>query len=76
MTQDITDFKPGDDVWFFEFPEDGCGGFDVSQVALCVNRNMSAMNLTDGYVIYSYKSKTEAVNALIEQVLKQASEYE
>lgn len=64
----MNEFKPGDDVWFFTFPEDGCGGFDVSSVDLEVNRNQCAINLTSGYVAYSYKSKNEALDAMIARI--------
>lgn len=63
-------FNPGDDVWFFKFPEDGCGGFDVSQVELNVRKNIHEEELEGEYILYCYKTREEAVRAMLEQIIK------
>ena len=63
------DFKVGDDAWYFEFPEDGCGGFDVSAINLCVDRNLPQWSINHGgYLYYAYKSRAEALEAIIARI--------
>ena len=61
----MSEFKD-DLVWGFQFPEDGCGGFDVSQVTIesfCASKNIGA-----GFMAYAYKSKQEAIEAMIKRL--------
>lgn len=60
---EMNDFKVGDEAWFFEFPEDGCGGFEVGAVVLKSHKITNERELTHGYLWDSYKSKQEAIDA-------------
>jgi len=64
----MSKFKVGDDVWYFEFPENGCGGFDVSMITLHVDRNLAEWALGYGYLDFAYKSRAEALEAIIDRI--------
>lgn len=66
----MTEFNEGDNAWYFNFPEDGCGGLDVSAVALCVDKNIQGENLKSPHLHYAYKSKSDAIYAMIEHLIK------
>jgi len=55
-------------VWAFTFPEDGCGGFDISQIEL------HAFNAEEkigcGFMVYAYKTKLEALEAIRKRILE------
>lgn len=70
----MTDFKAGDDAWYYMFPEDGCGGHDVEAIELVVRKNLTTPELTHGYLCDAYKSKHEAISAMgskLEQLKKE-----
>lgn len=67
----MTKFKPGDNAWFFTFPEDGCGGFDIDSIELHVKHDLSQPEINyGGYLDFSYKSKIQAINAILERIDK------
>lgn len=51
-----------DFIWAFQFPEDGCGGFDVSAVNLV--KYDFCKYATAPFIELSYKTKEEALNAM------------
>ena len=58
-------FNPGDDAWFFTFPEDGCGGFDIDKIELCVTRDLHQADIDYvGYLAYAYPTKIAAMDAI------------
>lgn len=68
------DFKEGDECWYFDFPQDGCNG-DISAIKLCVNKGLQKYELTNGYLDYVYKSKYDAVEAMIEKMEEIIEQY-
>ncbi|MGL6123268.1 MAG: hypothetical protein ACRC1W_09680 [Shewanella sp.] len=55
-----------DIVYAFQFSEDGCGGFDISQVTVaefCKSRNTGAP-----FMKYVYNTKQEAIDAMIKRL--------
>lgn len=60
----MSDFKVGDDAWYFHFPEDGCGGGDVQAVELHVIKNLP-QSIIDfkGRILDAYKTKQDAIDA-------------
>lgn len=72
----MSKFKTGDEIWWFEFPENGCGGHWVEDISL----HMYTLNI-DGiqpqpFWSAAYKSKDEAINAIIEHVKQLKPEIE
>lgn len=62
-------FEEGDTAWYFVFPEDGCGGFDVSMVYLRENKSLTKAEIEYcHYLIYSYKSKQEALDSMYKRL--------
>lgn len=61
-------FKAGDDVWYFTFPEDGCGRFDVDDIRLKVDKNINAYKLTQSYIAYCFPSQEEAIKSILEKI--------
>lgn len=64
----MSKFKEGNELWWFEFPENGCGGHYVEEITLHmmkIERGMSPQPFWDA----AYKSKHEAVKAMIMHVL-------
>lgn len=68
-------FKAGEDAWYFEFPEDGCGGFDVNAIELCVTQDLTKIETEQGYLKYAYKSKSEALAAIAERIKEFKDKY-
>ncbi len=69
----MNEFKPGDDAWYWDFPEDGCGGFDVAMVELRVNRDLSESQVVAakyGHLSMSYKSKQDAIEAILNRIME------
>lgn len=64
-------FKVGDEAWFFTFPEDGCGGFDISQIELQVTRDLKQADIDYvGYLAYAYPTKQSAIDAIILKIFE------
>ena len=58
----LTNNKTNNIMYVFEFPENGCGGFDVSRVNLMeVDKSV---NSGAGVLDYAYNTKLEAINAM------------
>lgn len=55
-----------DVIWAFDFPEDGCGGFDVSSVELI--QHSKSKNAGSPFVKYAYATKEEAIQAMSERL--------
>jgi hypothetical protein len=70
----MTDFKVGEDAWYFEFPEDGCGGFDVSAIELKCKKKLNERDLQQLYLNYSYHSCAEAINAMFKRLAEISNE--
>jgi hypothetical protein len=66
----MSKFNIGDEAWYFTFPEDGCGGFDVAAIELHKIIIPDAKELDYHYLHYAYISKSAAIRHLI----KRASE--
>lgn len=69
-------FKAGDFAWYFEFPEDGCGGFDVSDVKLCTKQLYQHNIDYGGYLYYAYTSKEQALTAMRKRLDELENEYQ
>lgn len=59
----MSKFKVGDVVWYFTFPEDGCGGFDVNAIELHKYIIADEKELNYPYLNYAYKTKDLAISA-------------
>lgn len=59
----MSKFKVGDAVWYFTFPEDGCGGFDLDAIELHKNIITDKRELDYLYLNYAYKTKDLAISA-------------
>ena len=68
----MNDLTQEDTVYAFVFPEDGCGGFDISQVelkAFCKSRNIGC-----GFMHYAFDTKQEALDAMRKRLMEIADE--
>ena len=73
----MNNFKPGDEIWYFQFPE-GCGGFMVGEVELHKSIISHERPYSDNYYsvqwgeirkdVDLFKSKDEAINAMIKRL--------
>lgn len=69
-------FKVGDLIWYFTFPEDGCGGFDINQIELNKKKILDEQELSYPYLAYAYKSKDEAIGNIylrLQELLRTAN---
>lgn len=62
-------FKVGDDIWYFTFPEDGCGGFDVNDIQLNHEKIKDEKHLTYPYLHYCYHTRKNAIDAMTLKIL-------
>lgn len=63
-------FKEGDIAYYFTFPEDGCGGFDIEEIELH-RIKVSKGQLGYSFLNYAFRSKTGAVNSIITKALNE-----
>jgi len=67
----VNDFKAGDDAWYFTFPEDGCGGYDIDDIELGATYNLLQVTINrNPFLSFAYKSKDEAFKAMREKIDK------
>ena len=64
----MNDFTKEDCVYAFQFPEDGCGGFDIAQVEL--NEFCKSKNIGAGFMQYAFDTKQEALEAMRKRLIE------
>jgi len=66
----MSKFVHGDTAWYFIFPEDGCGGFDIDQIELGALLLTQKVIETNDFLDMAYKSKEEAFKAIRDRINK------
>ncbi len=60
-------FKIGDEAWYFTFPEDGCGGFDIEQIELN-ELIIDEFIINQPFIKHAFPSKISGISAMLEKL--------